>query len=174
MPQNLSNEMRTEIFMLHTTHSVQKAAQIFNERYPERVAPLAPSTVSKIWNKFQLTGSVHNRKKSGRPATSVNDENTIAIMAQVQLNPHSTTRSLSRDAGISKGSVSTILKKNKFHPYKMVILHKLKPEDLPKRVDFCTKYLDMVSNSFRVPYKVLWTDESIFTLKGWINKQNYR
>lgn len=174
MAPKLTVEMRTEIFMLHTTNSVQKTAEIFNGRYPERAAPLSASTVSKIWNKFQQTGSVHDRKKSGRPATSVSEDNSIDIMAQVQLNPHSTTRSLARDAGISKGSVSAIMKKIRFHPYKMVILHKLKPEDYPKRVEFCTKYLDMVNNSQRVPFKVLWTDESIFTLKGWINKQNYR
>lgn len=174
MAPKLTSEMRTEIFMLHINYSVQEAAKIFNERYPDRPAPLSASTVSKIWNKFKETGSVHDRKRSGRPATSVTEENSISIMAQIELKPHSSTRQLAQDAGISKGSVSTILRKNRFHPYKMVILHKLKPEDYPKRIDFCTKYLDMLQNSHTIPFKVMWTDESIFTLKGWINKQNYR
>lgn len=172
MVVKLSTELRTEICLLHSQHSVRRTAEIFNQNHPERPVPVAIATVSKIWRKFKETGSVHDRKRSGRPP--VPDETSIAILAKIAYDPHLNVRSLGREAGISFRSVWKILKKNKFHPYKMKILHKLEPGDYQSRLDFCNQYLQTIDNSPEFPCKVLWTDESTFTLKGWMNKQNYR
>lgn len=171
MPEKLSIELRTEIFLLLSKHSVRQTSKLFNQLHPERLAPLRMATVSKIWDKLKATGSVHDRKKSGRPITSTIEGKAIGVLAKVRHNPHSL---LSQEAGISMGSVSKILEQYKFHPYKMTILHELKESDYIKRIVFCREYLDMVEHIPMFPFKILSTDESIFTLKGIMNKQNYR
>lgn len=75
---------------------------------------------------------------------------------------------------LSTGSVWNILKKYQFHPYKMQILHKLKEEDYPRRLNFCQRFLNRTLQDPLFRTKISWTDESLFSLNGWINKQNYR
>lgn len=132
MPSKLSIELSTEIVLLHSQRGVRETARIFNQRHPERPSEQSIATVTKIWDKFKTTGSVHDKKRSGRPIRSVTEEISVGVLAAIQHNPHSTYRSLSREAGISIGSVSKILSQHKYHPYKMTILHQLKEIDYPK------------------------------------------
>lgn len=53
-------------------------------------------------------------------------------------------------------------------------LHQLKEDYYPKSVEFCKKFLEIVKVVALFPFKILWIDESLLTLKGWVNKQNYR
>lgn len=142
-PPSLSIQERVEIVKLYRVHSCRQTAAIFNARHPERALPLSISTVSNTVNKFNETGSVHDRKRSGRPKTALNEDMATAVLAATEFNPHSTLRSLSAESGLSTWSVHNILKKYRFRPYKMQILHKLKEEDYPHRMNFCQRFLDM-------------------------------
>lgn len=173
MPNKLTNAQRTEIVSLYYQLSLHKVAEIFNQRYPNR-RPLSHRTVIKNFNKFNETGAVYDRKRSGRPKTSVTDENAESVLALVALEPKTNIRTLAREVDISRSSLRTILKKYKFHPYKMKILQQLNPGDADKRLAFTNKFIDMANHDPLFPYNIIWTDESIFTLKGIMNKQNYR
>lgn len=173
MASKLSPEERIEIVKLYAHHSCRETAAIFNGRHQGRVARLSASTVSDTVNRFNQTGSIHDRKRSGRPRSAVNPDKATDILAQVEANPHSTLRSLSNGSGISHGSVWNILKQYRYHPYKMQILHKLNEDDYPRRVNFCNSFLNFTNRDQDFCSKILWTDESLFSLNGWINKQNF-
>lgn len=174
MVLKLTPEMRTEIVVIYTaSKSVRETAGIFSQRYPDR-DKLSASTVSKIFNKFKATGSIHDLQRSGRPKSSFNEEKSIGILAKVRADPHTNVRQMAQEAGISTGSVRKILKTYKFHPYKMQILHHLEPGDNQKRLDFCHDMLQTAAIDPTFPYNILWSDESMFTLNGIMNKQNYR
>lgn len=172
--KKLSQEERVEIVNLYAHHSCRETAAIFNGRHPDRGVCLSASTVSDTVNRFNQTGSVHDRKRSGRPRSAVNDDMATDIIAQTEAEPHSTLRSLSNGSGISQGSVWNILKKYRYHPYKMQILHKLEEDDYPHRVNFCNNFLSFTDRDPNFMSNILWTDESLFSLNGWVNKQNYR
>lgn len=170
----LSTEERIEIVKLYAHNSCRNTAAIFNQNHPGRGVLLSPSTVSDTVNRFDSTGSIHDRKRTGRPRSAVNDEIATAVLAHTEYDPHSTLRSLSMATGVSTGSVWNILSKYRYHPYKMQILHKLKEDDYPHRLNFCNSFLNFTRQDQSFPSKILWTDESLFSLNGWINKQNYR
>lgn len=173
-PVKLLQDERIEIVKLYAHNSCRETAAIFNQRHPGRGVLLSPSTVSYTMNRFDQTGSIHDRKRSGRPKSAVNDEIATAVLGSIEHNPHSTLRSLSNSSGISTGSVWNILSKYRYHPYKMQILHKLKEADYPLRLNFCNRFLNTAQSDPEFTKKVLWTDESLFSLNGWMNKQNYR
>lgn len=100
MAPKLSIELRTEIFALCAQNSVRKTLKMFNHRHSER-APLSFGTVTKIWDKILTTRSVHDRKRSGRPITSVSKENSAAVLAKMKFDPNATVRSLAHEARIS-------------------------------------------------------------------------
>lgn len=118
MANKLSHAQRTEIVSLYHLNSSREVARIFNQRYPNRV-PLSHRTVTKNFNKFKETGAVFDKKRSGRPKTSVTDDNALAALALVASEPLTNIR----EVDISTGSLRTILKKYKFHPYKMQMLN---------------------------------------------------
>lgn len=169
----LSTELKIEIITLclRGEYTQSEIVNIINEKYGHPL--LRQSTISKLLKKFKETGSVQVKKKSGRPPIS--EQATNQVMAQVRDNVHLSVRAISREiVGIGKSTVWKILKMNKFHPYKMKILCKLQAADYANRVEFCNRFLEMVNNGEIAPNRILWTDESLFSVNGLINKQNYR
>lgn len=79
--------------------------------------------------KFLETGSVLDDKRSGRPKTATALGNQIDVLGAIHLNPTVSIRSIARESGISTTSITQILKVNKFHPFKVHILHKLNEDE---------------------------------------------
>ena len=80
-------------------------------------------------------------------------------------------RRTSEATGISYGSVQKIVKSIlKLHPYKLKILHQLKPPDYAKRVAFAKWFLSIkdLAKNFKA------TDEAYFHLNGAVNNYNCR
>ena len=174
MPAKFSIEFRTEIVLLRASHTARKTAEIFNDQHPDRASPLSLTTVCKIFKKFIETGSVVDKKSTGRPHSAINEANQQAVLDRVQVDPHVTTRAMARGMGISAGSVVGILKNLKFHPYKNQILHKMKPADYSNRICFHDNILSKVESLPNFHLNILWTDQSVFTLQGLMSKQSYR
>lgn len=165
---------RTEILKLYSTNSARDTAFIFNNRHPGRIPRLTHSTVIKINKKFSETGSVVDLKRDGRPrktgSAAIRDE----IRINIHENPHITTRELSRDLDLSRTTVMKILKKNSFHPYKAQFHHTLHANDHIARLNYCNEMIDWINEDPTVPSRIMWTDESYFTLRGRFNRQNNR
>ncbi|KAJ8934839.1 hypothetical protein NQ318_004581 [Aromia moschata] len=52
-------------------------------------------------------------------------------------NPHSSIRRSAQQHEISKGFIGNIIKRNKFYPYKVKLVHELIEDDLDRQIEFC-------------------------------------
>lgn len=60
------------------------------------------------------------------------------------------------------------LKLKPYHPY---FLHDI--SDYPNtRVQFCGQFIDKCEGDDTIPYKIFWTDESLFKLNDCVNRHN--
>ncbi|CAH2282205.1 Hypothetical predicted protein [Pelobates cultripes] len=57
--------------------------------------PTYHSAVTKLSKKFQETGSVHDKRRSGRPKTATDEESSTKILAAYAKSPYKSSRQLS-------------------------------------------------------------------------------
>ena len=100
----------------------RKIAEKFNLRHPYR-QPICFTAVGKLVNKFKETGSVLDKPRSGQPKAS--DETREAVLAKVYASPKKSLRRTSAELGIPRSTIHRILGEDRFHPYKLQILHHL-------------------------------------------------
>lgn len=172
---HLSERQRTEILMMlgygERRRTQTEVCNLFNNLYPE--FHITQSTVSKIWHKFQDTGSVKDLPKTGR-ATALNNEESENVMLAVVENPHVSVRQIARDCNTSKSTVHSVLKKEKWHPYKVCVVQELFADDLDRRLEFCEEITHQLEGNANFHKNILFTDEATFCLNGTVNKQNTR
>lgn len=94
------------------------------------------------------------------------------MLAAVAHNPHVSLREVSRNSGISRTSVSRILKHHKFHPYHISMHQELHGDDFNNRVVFCNWALTQIQRDPQFFYRVMFSDESTFTNHGNVNRHN--
>ena len=68
-----------------------------------------------------------------------------------------------------KSSWSWIKTELRYHPYKPIRSHELKPQDLPRRLQFCYWLVTKTENDM---LQLLLSDEANFQLCGLVNSQN--
>jgi len=126
--------------------------------------------------KFEETGSVLDRPRSGRPSL---DESTVAAVSRVVEETSSVSvlgttsvRKVAAEVGtISKTSAHKVIRHNlKLYPYKLQVAHALEPADKPKRCEFARWLL----NNQDIISDILWSDEAYFSIEGTINTHNCR
>lgn len=172
MPLTIEDRVNVCFLYAQCGYNHQRAKQMFMRRYPDRPVP-SRTVIRKTVERFRTTGSVANTKrKRRRPST--NEDKVVDVLANVAVNPHISTRQLAEDHGVSRSSVGRILHRNNFHPYKMSILHELKPTDFANRVEFCAWALVQAQGDPAWTSDILFSDEALFYLNGTVNKQNYR
>jgi hypothetical protein len=165
---------RVQIVGLYYEHgkSARTAARVFNENHPGK--NVRHKYVLELLNKLMETGNVNNRKhnRSG----IVNDEAiNVAVLGHVAMmeNTQSLT-SLSRESGVSRTTVSRILHRHKFHPYKIKMIHELNEDDFDRRMEYCEILSERVIETPNLLYKICFSDECTFYLNGEVNRQNFR
>lgn len=86
----LTEKERIDILILREygdkTRSYEDVARLFNDTHPDR-PPIAKSTVSKTVIRYQQTGSVKDRPKSGGPKTAKSEEKNLDVCLSVIENP---------------------------------------------------------------------------------------
>ena len=60
----------------------------------------------------------------------------------------------------------------KFYPYKLKLVHAMKPQDCPARAAFSTKLLDEIATDDQYLKKISFSDEATFHLSGAVNRHN--
>lgn len=170
----LAIEDRIEIFNLYMVNTARQTAAIFNQRHPERVRPLSHTTVLYIKRKFDETGSMQNKYRSGRPSL-VNNENAINQVREfVGANPRTHLRAISANVNLSRNTVFHILHNHNYHPYKAQKHQKILVGDERARLTFFIAYNEMMLREPLMNLNVLWSDESLFRLNGSFNRNNNR
>lgn len=170
-----TTDERVELIFIYakTGMSLRRAAQAFQDKFPQRPKP-APITISRLVKRFRQTGSVRNQRPKGYKKNATSEETTTAVLALAETAPHMPTRKMAAASGISQSSVLRILKAEKYHPYKMQILHMLHEDDFDRRVEFCTWALNKLEDDPVFACKILFSDECLFYLNGTVNRQNCR
>lgn len=171
----LTIPQRTEIVNLCTEgNTIRHVAEIFNGRHPNRIPPLAHGTVSRIWRKFQETGSVHDRPRAGRPSKVRNEAVIANVLDTLNETPRTSSRALANVTNLSRNTILSILHNHGYHPYKAQPHNLLYAGDNVKRIRFCTELLDLFNERPWMMDFVLWTDESLFRRVAPFNRQNDR
>ena len=130
--------------------------------------PCSCSTVTKLITKFEETGSILN-ECHGRP--SLEEERETAIEeALADSGGKISVRRISNATHIPPTSVYRILKSKKLKPFKIQLLHELKPTDYVQTEEFCQWFLE---NDDLLP-NIFWTDEAYFHLDGGISRHHCR
>ncbi|XP_018375240.1 PREDICTED: uncharacterized protein LOC108769006 [Trachymyrmex cornetzi] len=146
----------------------------FNETFRNGLTPISKSTVERTIRRFNDTGSVKDRPKTGRPMTTTNFDNSLNVLLSFIDDPHSSTRKVSQEHEISTMSVHKILKKNGFHPYKVNLVHELNEDDFDRRVEFCEYMMSRIDDDHNFLSRIVFSDEATFQLNGTLNRHNCR
>lgn len=153
-----------------TQHEV---CTLFNEIYPNR-EPISQSVVSKTLKRFSETEHVRDVPKVGRPKVASNDDKKLDVLLELVDDPHSSTRQLASNHDVSKGSIHRILKKEKQHPYKPILVQALSEDDFDRRVEFCEYMMERCNNEADFVNNIIFSDEATFYLNGTVNRHNCR
>lgn len=172
----LSTKQRIEILIIYgygdKKRTQREVCEIFNQLYPD--GELQQSTVSKIHKNFIETGNVLDKPRSGRPRTATTEETSLNVLLSVHENPHISTTQIALNENVSRRSVSRMLKLEKFHPYKIQLVHELVDDDYDRRLEFCEDMMERCVSDNTFCSNIIFTDEATFTLHGSVNKQNMR
>ena len=90
---------------------------IFKEKFGEERLHDRHCIVA-LMKKFEQTGSVQNRPRSGRPSV-INNEALQNFKNKLDRSPHKSLRRLSQEVGMPLTSTNRAVKKQKFFPYQV-------------------------------------------------------
>lgn len=144
-----------------------KVAKVFNNEHSQRPR-IWKSTVCRLIRKFQQTGSVCDKKSTGRRRTATSDISIFNLLDRVEASPMKSIRKLAQECNTSRSTVHRILQENKYRPYKVKHLQMLHAGDTEKRMRFCDWFLNHGEVSL-----TLFSDEAVFYLNGNVLKPHY-
>lgn len=147
----------------------------FNQKYPN--VEINRDFVGNLIRSFKENGHIlnHSEKKSlSEKRINVNQDEIDQINHTINQNPHVSIERISNTTNINKSKIRSVLKSQKFHPYKLTILQEILPRDYPTRYNFCSwiKSQQLIMPNFS--RSILFSDEANFHVNGTINTQNYR
>jgi hypothetical protein len=89
-------------------------------------------------------------------------------------NPKTSVQQLALNHNMSRRSIQKIMKREKFHPFKIQLLHELAEDDFDRRTEFCEIMINKINQDDNFINHVLFSDESTFCLNGHVNRHNCR
>jgi hypothetical protein len=138
----------------------------------------ALSTINKICKKWREEGTIKRSRGQGAPRRARSLRNINEVRAELVKDirirsPKKTPRRIARALHISKSSVHRIIKLDlKLKPFKKVSAHKLSANDKHTRLIRCQELLRRFS--VQGVRRICFSDESVFPIDGYLNKQNTR
>ena len=148
----------------------KEVQELFQEKFGAERLPHR-NCVSALLHKFKETGSVRDKPKTGRPKV-VTDTVLQNVTNKLQRSPRKSLRRLSQETRISLTSSHRAVHQLKFFPYKVHVVHKLKPEDSEKRVLFCRWFENFIISSFYCTVSFGTPCTTVCCLVTWCSKQN--
>ena len=163
---------RVEIieFFFKNNECGNQVAELFNQRHADK--NVSGKIVREMVAKFRETGSVHNKKRQLINPV-LNEPTEITVLGQVAMDSTLSTRKLAVATGVSRTSVQRILKKYKFHPYKIRLVQELNEDDFDRRLQFC-EIMTQRAIDGNFLFNVCFSDECTFFLNGLVNRHNCR
>lgn len=135
----------------------------------------AESTIRRLINKFEATGSVNNQPTPTRRRNVRSAQNVAAVRDSVRENPRQSISRRAQELRLSETSLRRILHLNLgMHPYKIQLTQELKINDHRQRRIFADWALEQLEVDPDFGRKIIFSDEAHFWLNGNVNKQNCR
>ncbi|CAF4499633.1 unnamed protein product [Rotaria sp. Silwood2] len=128
--------------------------------------------MSRLAKTFDVTGSIEDEPRSGRPITVRTEENRQLVSQTFLLNPRTSQRRASDDLNISRTSLQRLMKDLNLKPYKSRLLQALNEDDPDRRLEFCEWILDSTQDDQTLLDQILWTHEATFKTNGRVNRHN--
>lgn len=170
MPNTYTPREYAEMFFIYglCDGNARQAARTYRERYPNRDRYPDHRIFLRVNNAY-LEGRIPGvGNPEGRPRTV--DERQI--LAEVEEDPSTSTRRISRRTGVARSTVHRILKRNNLHPYHVQRVQALLPADYQRRINFCREMLRRCRQDRNFFNSILWSDESCFKRMGVFNIHN--
>ena len=135
--------------------------------------PPHTNSIKRWFKNFMETGSILDRKRSGRP--SIDEETVDAVRVAFHRSPRKSIRVASNELAIPQSTVHKVLHKRlRLHAYKLQIVQALKPDDCPRRAAFAEEILQRIDDDNGYLNSVCFSDEATFHVSGKVNKHNIR
>lgn len=138
MTRKFTTEDHKNMYLILTRNhgNVSRTVTLFAREFPNRPRP-SRQTIIRVKNRFDETGNVAEKKRSGRRRTATNEERQIDILASVQVQPRLSLRQRAMESATSATSIYRIFKKNKINCYRSRFVQTLFDSDPQRRIDFC-------------------------------------
>lgn len=154
--------------------SYNAVRNLFNETFRVGQEPISKSSVERTVRRFEETGCVKDRDRSGRPKTARNGDKSLDVLLSFVEDPHLSTRKAAQVHEVNTASIRSILKTFKFHPYKIRLVHDLNEDDPDRRLQFCEDMMARIDADPDLPLNIVFSDEATFQLSGECNRHNCR
>lgn len=121
----------------------RQAAALYAQIYPDRRHP-DHGFFYHLHERLRRNGQFHKPRRPIR--VRQRNQEAIDAVRQELANAHTSTRAIATDLNMNHITVHKIIKHSLgWHPFKRHTTHKLKPGDMPRRLNFCEYVLDHVS-----------------------------
>ncbi|KAI4470872.1 nephrin [Holotrichia oblita] len=101
------------------------AVALYFERFPERLQP-EHRIFKRLMSSLEEYGSFE-RRRSRKYNKVFRDETEITVLAKVEAEPSVSSRQIEDELGVPGKTALNILRKNRYHPYKIRVIHDLLP-----------------------------------------------
>ena len=137
------------------------------------------SSVNRLLNRYQRTGSIDRVKGSGRPknvATEENGELVEDLICSQEDEPHThqAPRKIESTTGIARSSVRRIVKNRGINQFKRVKTPQMNNATRARRTSRARALAERYEKNSRMIEKTVWQDEKDFPLHVPVNSQNDR
>ena len=142
--------------------SYERCVERWRDLFPNDPAPVK-SVVDDLGRRFRDTGSIEDRRRSGRPKLITQDF-IHDVQERMARWPRKSVRRLSQQVGVSIGATHKALKLAKLHPYRVKVVQELLPPDLEKRRRYCEWFCAFTDNNVAILDKTFFTDTASSTI----------
>lgn len=158
------------LFSVHRNHA-EVHRQLVSEHGDNAISV---RTIARVNNQFDELGHVLKKDIPGRPRSARSEENENKILQQIHDNGRTpmSSRRLSSVTGISRSTVLRLLHDMKVKPYIPRLIHELSEDDFDRRLETCDTLLQKLADDPNFVDNIIWSDESKFTLDGYVNRHN--
>jgi hypothetical protein len=170
MNRKLTTQHR--VFLLQSRWQTNKnnarVLEMFAKKFPDTPVP-TPQAICNLNQRFQRHGNVHDLPRSGRPRTSLTEENLTTVAQALVQSPKKFNQKTSAEFIIPPTSVYRIVKALTLAAYRPHLLQTLTEDDFDRTVEFSEWFLIRCEAEPDFPRRILWTDEASFKLNVRIN-----
>ena len=170
----LSEKQRIEVLIMIgcgvKQRSQHEVCEMFNNKYPNQ--QISQSTISRIFHKFEESGTVSDLPRTGRRRTvSENDKQNVMVAGTES--PNDSVRSIGTNHGLAKSSVHRTLRNEKWYPYKVNVVQELVADDTDRRVEFCEIMTTLLHRQPAMKNLILFSDEAYIVLTRYCKQAKY-